>query len=296
LFVGFVFRGLIVLHINKGKRNRARRILIYGENGVGKSSLAAKFPKPLFFNIEDGIGDLDVDSTEVIRSITDFMGCMIGASETDYETIVIDTVDWLEKLIFADVAQKAGKKTIDDIGFGKGYQAVEQQWKSLFDGLSYLWQQGRHIVFTCHEQIEKFTNPDGDSYNYWKPALHIKGSGCVTEWCDEVLFVRYRTLTRQMDEGFGNKRSIAIGGKERVIVCNKSATVEAKNRLGMVDEISSFADLQKYLPIVSKQTVAAPAPSQEKPAGNIAGVVKNGTSKGEALAVAEPVDLSDSPF
>ena len=285
----FVCLRRCILHINKGKRERARRVLIYGENGVGKSSLASKFPSPLFLNIEDGVGDLDVDSTSVIKSVNDFMGCLIAIWDTDYQTVVVDTVDWLEKLIFNEVAKEAGKKTIDDIGFGKGYQAVEQKWKALFEGFAALWGQGRHIVFTCHEAIEKFTNPEGDSYNYWKPALHIKGSGCVTEWCDEVLFLRYRTSTIQKDEGFGNKRSIAIGGKERVIVCNKSTTVEAKNRLGMPDELSSFADLQKFLPKVGSQVVVKPEP--QKASGNIAGIVVDGSSKQPQL-----VEAINDPF
>lgn len=278
-----------MLHINKGKRERARRVLIYGENGVGKSSLASQFPNPLFLNIEDGVGDLEVDSTSVIKSVTDFMGCLVGVWDTDYETIVIDTVDWLEKLIFNEVAKEAGKKTIDDIGFGKGYQAVEQKWKALFEGFAALWGQGRHIVFTCHEVIEKFSNPEGDSYNYYRPSLHLKGSGCVTEWCDEVLFLRYKVATIQKDEGFGNKRAIAIGGKERVIVCNKQATVEAKNRLGMPDELSSFSDLQKYLPKVGTQATVKPV--ETKATGNIAGIVVDGSSKKQEL-----VEVSDHPF
>lgn len=279
------------MQINKGKRERARRVLIYGENGVGKSSLASKFPSPLFLNIEDGVGDLDVDSTSVIKSVTDFMSCLIAVWDTEYETIVVDTVDWLEKLIFNEVAKEAGKKTIDDIGFGKGYQAVEQKWKALFEGFAALWGQGRHIVFTCHEVIEKFQNPEGDSYNYYRPSLHLKGSGCVTEWCDEVLFLRYKVAsTIQKDEGFGNKRSIAIGGKDRVIICNKQATVEAKNRLSMPDELSSFTDLQKYLPKVrSQSSVAKPEPV--KASGNIAGIVVDGSSK-----QLQSADISDSPF
>ena len=271
------------MKINSGKKHRARRVLIYGENGVGKSTLASQFPKPLFLNIEDGIGDLAVDSTDPIKTVTEFMGCMIESCETDYETIVVDTVDWLERLIFSDVAKKAGKETIDDIGFGRGYQAVAVQWKSLFDGFSFLWNSGRHIVFTCHEQIEKFTNPEGDSYNFWKPALHTKGSGCVTEWCDEVLFCLYKTHTIQKDEGFGTKRAIAIGGKERIIVANKQAACEAKNRLGMPDELPlNFEAIKAYLPKIEKKavdqmTVVLASPTKAK--GNIAGVVVDGSSK-----------------
>jgi hypothetical protein len=103
------------------------------------------------------------------------------------------------------------------------------------------------------------------------------------------LFLRYRTSTIQKDEGFGNKRSIAIGGKERVIVCNKSATVEAKNRLGMPDELSSFADLQKFLPKVGSQVVVKPEP--QKASGNIAGIVVDGSSKQPQL-----VEAINDPF
>lgn len=279
------------MKINKGKVPRARRVLIYGENGIGKSTLAAQFPKPIFLNLEDGIGDLDCDSTDVIRSVKEFYDCLIHLTDTDYESIVVDTADWLEKLIFAEVAESAGKKTIDDIGFGKGYQAVELKWKELFNGFGFLWQQGRHIVFTCHETIEKFTNPEGDSYNYWRPSLHLKGSGCVTEWCDEVLFLRYRTHTITKDEGFGSKRAVAVGGKERFMCCTKSAAHEAKNRLGMPDEMPPvFESIARFLPPIEfKPRKVESVAAQSK--GNIAGVVKDGSSKSAkqeaAIAAAE---------
>lgn len=282
------------MKINKGKVPRARRMLIYGENGIGKSTLAAQFPKPIFLNLEDGIGDLDCDSTGVIRSVSEFYQWLMHLVETDYETIVVDTADWLEKLIFAEVAAEANKKTIDDIGYGKGYQSVELKWKSLFDGFAFLWGQNRHIVFTCHEMIEKFVNPEGDSYNYWRPSLHVKGSGCVTEWCDEVLFLRYRTNTITKEEGFGAKRAVAIGGKERFMCCTKSAAHEAKNRLGMPDELPpTFEAIARYLPPVQFQgkrpAVAAVEPV--KPAkGNIAGIVRDGSSKSNVVVGVE------SPF
>lgn len=288
------------MKITKGRVPRARRVLIYGENGIGKSSLAAAFPKPIFLNLEDGIGDLDVDSSDVIKSVTEFTGCLIELANSDYETIVVDTIDWLEKLIFDDVAKEAGKKTIDDIGFGKGYQSVELRWKHLFEGFGYLWQQGRHIVFTCHESIEKFTNPEGDSYNYWRPSLHLKGSGCVTEWMDEVFFLRYRTSTLTKDEGFGAKRAVAVGGKERYMATTKSAAYEAKNRLGLPDELQpTFEALKPYMPPVkfigsTKNTESATA----KPAGNIAGVVVDGSSKKRSVEsdMAVKALVADAPF
>lgn len=273
----------MAITIHKGRKPRARRVLVYGENGVGKSSFAAQWPEPIFLNLEDGVGDLPVDSTDVIKTVREFSEALAQVATSDYQTIVVDTIDWLEKLIFAEVAANAGKRTIEDIGFGRGYQAVEQSWQDLIVAFDWLWRSGKHIVFTCHESLEKFTNPEGDSFNYWRPSLHLKGSGCITEWCDEVFFLRFKTSTIQKAEGFGGKRALGVGGKERYICTTKSAAYEAKNRLGLPDEIPpSFDAIKPFLPPLGK-----PA---EKQGGNIDGLITNGSSK-PAGPAAEEIDF-----
>lgn len=240
------------MKINKGKQAKSRRILIYGEPGVGKSTLAAQFPNPIFLNLEDGIRDLDCDHTDRIESLNEFMGYVVAdLPTTEYATIVVDTVDWLEKLLMAEVASRAGKATIEDIGFGKGYQSLEKLWKEVLNGLGYLWNQGRNIILTCHETVDKFADPEGDGYNYYRPALHRNGSSCVSEWCDEVLFCKHRRVSRKADDG---KRTVAVAG-ERIIICNNTQAIEAKNRLGMPDELpmsieSFYGFIQK--PEISK--------------------------------------------
>lgn len=247
--------------IHKGKQAKARRMLIYGEPGVGKSTLASQFPRPVFLNIEDGIRDLDCDHTDQIRTSREFMQYLVAElPSTDYATIVIDTVDWLEKLLMSDVAQKAGKATIDDIGFGRGYQALAKSWHDVFNGLGHLWNQGRHILFTCHQTIDRFADPEGDGYNYYRPALHKSGSACVTEWCDEVLFCRYGRSIRKADDG---KRTVAVQG-QRKIVCNNMQSIEAKNRLGMPDEVEM--DIKSFYSYLSKPDV--------KPATSVVASVK----------------------
>jgi hypothetical protein len=238
--------------INKGKQAKSRRMLIYGEPGVGKSTLASQFPNPIFLNLEDGIRDLDCDHTDRIESAGEFMGYVVAElPKTDYATIVVDTVDWLEKLLMVDVATKAGKATIEDIGFGRGYQSLERLWKEVLNGLGCLWNQGRHVILTCHEAIDKFADPEGDGYNFYRPALHRTGSACVSEWCDEVLFCKHRRVARKADDG---RRTVAVAG-ERIIVCNNTQAIEAKNRLGMPDEVpmsieSFYSFIQK--PEISK--------------------------------------------
>lgn len=258
------------MKINKGKQNKSRRVMVYGENGIGKSTFACSFPNPIVLNVEDGIGDIDVDHTDVIKTTSDFLGCLVELYESNYQTIVVDTADWLEKIIFAEVAAKAGKKTVEEIGFGRGYQGVDNEWRELLKGFTALWNQGRHIVLVAHAKITKFKDPEGDSYDHWTPSLHDAGSGLLVEWCDEVLFAKVKTRTLQKDEGFGTKRAIAIGGDERILQCQFSSAAEAKNRLGLPKELPlSFPEFSKYLN-GSRPSLGA---------GNVAGLVVDGTSK-----------------
>lgn len=277
------------MKITKGKTPKARRVLLYGENGSGKSTLASKFPRPVFLNLEDGLNDIDCDKTDRITTLAEYQNALVELYYSDYQTIVTDTADWLEKLIFASVAEKAGKQTIDDIGFGKGYQAVEAVWQKLMAGYTAMWNQGRHIVFTCHETIDKFANPDGDSFNFWRPSLHLKGSGCVSEWCDEVLFLKKKTIVVGKDEGFGKVRGVAMDGG-RVIVTSKQATSEAKNRLGLAPEVAhSFEALMIHpVNLVVSDPTGGPTVAPE---GNIVGGIVDGSSKVSGVA-----GVIDSPF
>lgn len=251
------------MEIRKGRQVKPRRVLIYGDNGWGKSTWAASWPKPLFVNLEDGINDLDVHSTKRYTTLEEFHGCLsdLIRQEHEYETIVIDTLDWLEKLIFTHVAKQANKNCVEEIGFGKGYEQVEHNWRRIINGLSMLWDRGLHIVMTCHSKIAKFKQPEGESYDYHSPALHDKGSEIMCQWCDEVLYGRYRVVTRSIDEGFGARRNIAIGGSERVIMTQEAATHVAKNRLGLPTEIPADFEVMR-----------------EK-MGDLRGLINNGSSK-----------------
>lgn len=258
------------MQILKGKQTKARRVLIYGENGVGKSTFACRFPYPVVLNLEDGVGDIEVDQTPLLKSTREVEEALITLYHTEYQTIIVDTIDWLEQIIFAEIAKDSGKPTIGDIGYGKGYQVAERRWQEVLKGFNALWKQGRHVVFVAHAKVEKFQDPSGDTYNYWSPALDDKCSGQLSEWCDEVLFAKSKINTIQKDEGFGAKRSVAIGGKERILLTNESAAQVAKNRLGLPDELPlSFEVFSKYLPKVQLSFGT----------NNVEGLVVNGSSK-----------------
>lgn len=285
------------MKIVTGKQARPRRILLYGQHGVGKSTWASEAPSPLFLNIEDGLGDIDCSKTEHLKSYGDVVAAISWTitNGQNYRTIVIDTVDWLERLIFSDVARDAGKTTVADIGFGKGYVEAVRKWDFLLATLETARQNGKGIILLGHSRVVRFENPETTAYDRYELDMHKSSNGLIQEWCDEVLFASFRVFTRTEDQGFGKERTLALGGKERYIRTNESAAAVAKNRLRLPDELpmSWVAYAQHLKPVaapVSQPAVSAPIPPELSelaerfgdplPTGtDISGLVVNGSSK-----------------
>lgn len=285
------------MQILSGKRPKPRRILLYGQHGVGKSTWASQAPNALFLNVEDGLGDIDCTHTPRLSSFEDVVAAVswLAGNAHPYQTVVVDTADWLEGLIFKTVAREASKQKIDDIGYGKGYKFAGEKWHFLLKGFDYLRDtRGITTILLAHAKIEKFDNPEGERYDRYSPDLHDVGSSIIQEWCDEVLFACFRVIVVSEDQGFGKTRAVAQGGKERLIRTNESAAAIAKNRLRLPDELPfewpAFAQyLQPVAPVVSSPPVApaptvAPAPEPVAEPASVAGMVVDGSSKVAAAA------------
>lgn len=260
------------MKINTGKRHRARRTLLYGVHGVGKSQWAATAPNVCFLNLEDGLDDIDCSSTGLITTHDDLMESLRFFSEGkhDFRNIAIDTVDWLEKILHKEVAKEAGKQSIADIGYGVGYKQAMAKWDKVLFALDWLRKKlGLGIILLAHCDIKRFESPEQESYDRYQPALHALAAAALQEWCDEVLFASYRVFTRKEDPGFNKERNIAVGDGERYIRTQESPAVLAKNRLGLPTELTmpannGFAEYSQYFPARN---------------GDINGVVVDGSSK-----------------
>jgi len=225
--------------IQRGRTVQPRRTLIYGLHGIGKSTFGAMAENPIFIPTEEGINDLDVDRFPLATKYGDVLEALsaLYTEEHDYQTVVIDSLDWLERLIWAEVCAKRGVESIEDIGYAKGYVFALTQWREVIGGLDALRnERGMQVILIAHAQIEKFANPETDTYDRYVPRLQKQASALVPEWCDEVLFATYQIHTRTSNEGFDRKRTHGIGTGERILRTTERPAHVSKNRLNLPDE------------------------------------------------------------
>jgi hypothetical protein len=239
--------------ITTGRKADPRRVLVYGVHGVGKSTFAAMADSPVFIQTEDGLGNVDAARFPLARSLGDVMGYLASLyDEHPYRTVAIDSLDWLERLIHADVCRQKNVDSIEDIGYGKGYAFALRQWREVLDALDGLRNvRGMTVVLIAHAQIEKFANPETETYDRYAPRLHRLASALVQEWCDEVLFATYRVHTRTASEGFDG---------ERVLRTTERPAHVAKNRLALPDEIP--LDYRVYAGFARGESVATPSSTE----------------------------------
>lgn len=227
------------MQITRGKRARAQKVVIYGPEGIGKSSFAAQFPEPVFIDTEGSTDNMDVARLDKPTSWTMLKNqiSFIKANPSVCKTLVIDTVDWAEQLIVDDICAQHGKKGIEDFGWGNGYTYAREEMGRFLNLLSELVELGINVVLTAHAQTRKFEQPDEmGAYDRWELKLGKKTSSqtapLVKEWADMVLFANYKTVVMTTDTG----KKKAQGGT-RVLYTQHHPAWDAKNRHDLPDKL-----------------------------------------------------------
>ena len=227
------------MQITRGRKARAQKVVIYGPEGIGKSTFAAQFPEPVFIDTEGSTDNMDVARMDKPTSWAMLKNeiAFIKANSDACKTLVIDTIDWAEQLAVSYVCSQHQKNGIEDFGWGKGYTYVQEEIGRLLNSLSELVDIGINVVLTAHAQIKKFEQPDEmGAYDRYELKLGQKTSSktapLVKEWADMVLFANYKTFIMTTDDG----KKKAQGG-ERVIYTNHRPAWDAKNRHGLPDQL-----------------------------------------------------------
>lgn len=225
------------MNITSGKILRPQKVVIYGPEGIGKSTLASKFPDPVFIDTEGSTIHMDVRRvetppkswTELLELVRQFRNPGIC------KTLVLDTGDWAEQLCAAEVCAKYQKQGIEDFGYGKGYTYLQEEFGRLLNELTEVIGAGAHVVITAHAKMRKFEQPDEmGSYDRWEMKLSKQVAPLVKEWADMVLFANFKTYVVAADDS--GKKHKAQGGK-RVLYTSHHPCWDAKNRHDLPEEI-----------------------------------------------------------
>lgn len=220
-----------------GLKPRPQRVVIYAPEGLGKTTLASQFPAPLFFDFEGGTHHIDVVRVEP-KTLEETEAALVAISKKDpktfgVHTIVIDTIDWLENLMIEAVCLEGKKDSIEDFGYGKGYTHLSERMLKFLGILDAVKNAGFHVVLLAHSEIKKFELPDAaGQFDRYKLKLVKQNEPLVKEWADAVLFGNWKTQIAEKDNG----KDRLVGGKTRVLYCNRAAAFDAKNRHGLKDE------------------------------------------------------------
>lgn len=230
-------RYILTFEINTGVVKTPLKVIIYGTEGVGKTTLASKFPKPLFIDAENGSGALNVarypypTSWQMLMSeVQEFLNNPQG-----YKTLVIDSIDWAEAKAIEMICAGMKVNGIEDIGWSKGYTYLNEEMGRLLNLLTEVINRGVNVVLIAHMVIRTITKPE-ETGSYDRYELKLKqaknGNNCqlVKEWADLILFCNYREFL-VVDKTTGKKK--ATGGKERIMYTEHAATWDAKNRFGL---------------------------------------------------------------
>ena len=253
------------MEITRGKIPCAKKVVIYGPEGIGKSTFASQFPDPVFIDTEGSTNNMDISRLPAPTSWSMLLEEVryIMQNPSACKTLVIDTADWAEQLCSAAVCGKYQKSGIEDFGYGKGYVFLQEEFGRLLNLLTELVEQKKvNVVLTAHAKMRKFEQPDEmGAYDRWEMKLSKNVSPMVKEWADMVLFANYKTHVIKVDG-----KNKAQGGR-RVIYTTHHSCWDAKNRYGLSDELPfEYSSISGVIEETAVPEDAKPAPEKAQPA------------------------------
>lgn len=260
------------MNISNGIIQSAQKIVIYGPEGIGKSTFASKFPNPLFSDTEGSTKRLDVrrfdrpQTSEMLIQQIEY----VKTHPNICKTYVIDTADWLEKLCSKAVCSKFKKTGIEDFGYGKGYTYVNEEFGKILNLLEDVVSLGINVVVTAHAYMRKFEQPDEmGAYDRWELKLDKRNAPMLKEWADAVLFVNYKTVVEKNND---NKYK-ATGGK-RVMYTEHHPCWDAKNRYGLPGETDfDYSIIAPFIENESKTVTEQPQSSKSNPMSELDNII-----------------------
>ena len=244
-----------VLKIVRGVVPSASKTVLYGPEGVGKTTLAASTPRPLILDTEGGTRRINCDRV----ACSDWKSLTLAIAELavnaqGYQTVVVDSIDWAERQLIDWMLQTSGKSSIEDYGFGKGYVILCEHMAKFLTACDKLVAAGINVVLVAHSKVARVSPPDqADGYDRYELKVSKQTAPVIKEWCDALLFFNFKTRLTTAANG----RVKASGGKVRCIYAERCAAWDAKNRFGLPEELP--LSIESLEPLFAAGQSAAPA-------------------------------------
>lgn len=234
--------------IQKNTALAAPRLMLYGVEGIGKTTFAAGAPDPIFICTEDGLGSLQVDHFPLAQKASDVLDAIatLCSEEHNFKTVVLDSVDWLDNMIWSDVEATHEAK---DLAYGKGAMIVADRWREVLTGLNHLRNvKGMCVILLAHCQIKRFDSPEVEPYDRYQPKLQERSNAILREWVDALLFANYKTIVKKDDVGFNKTNNRGFSTGERLLFTAEKPAYMAKNRYSLPDSLPmSWAEFTKAI-------------------------------------------------
>ena len=284
----------MALSISRGPVAKAQKVVVYGPEGIGKTTLASRFPDPLFIDTEDGTAHYDVARLDpapaswaaLLQAVRDVK------TELPCSTLVLDTADWAEGMAARHVCAEKHVGGIEDFGYGKGYTYAKEEFGKLLDALEEVLNTGHNVVVLAHAAITKFEQPDAvGNYDRWSMKTSKQVAPLLREWCDMLLFANYKTVVEKVGDG-KNAKSKASGGR-RVLYTAHHPCWDAKNRFDLPEEVPfDYASIAACIP--GAMSAQAPKPEPQPRSQPEADILPSPQQEAKPVAQPQPAPLQES--
>ncbi|WP_135470527.1 ATP-binding protein [Crenalkalicoccus roseus] len=243
-----------------GSGRKPPRLLVYGVAGIGKTTLGTQAPRPVILQTEES--EVEIPTFGLLRSHAEVMEALAALRREphDFETVVLDSLDWLEPMIWEHTARLHKQPDIEAFGYGKGYLAALDQWRAVLDGLAALREErGMAVILIAHCEVKRFDSPETDPYDRYQIKLQARASALVQEHVDAVLFANWRVSTVKTEVGFRKQVVRGVSGGDRLLHTTERPAFLAKNRFGLPETIPlAWSELAARIPYYAHHP-AAPA-------------------------------------
>ena len=238
------------------KEQKPPIICLYGTEKIGKTTFASQAPNPFFIFTENGTGLLELAKDTITKEdrisgqgLTKFFDILKAFREQDhgFQTLVIDSLDWLEEYIYQQVCLDNKVDSITKVPMGDGWVQMQSYWIEIANYLEQIRDEKEcFIIMLCHYQIKTFNDPRGDAYEQYDLKLSKKGSAKIKEFCDAIGFATHDITRKTEKTGFGNETKKGIV-RHRAIYWQFQGSAVAGNRYGLEKTNLDWSDFFNQL-------------------------------------------------